>query len=81
MLNIFNSFLFFIMANCSYLKQLWQILNLESFISFLGGKHPENGVESQSKNLFYDNLPFHGLKNPPKQVSESTYGPYKYLQN
>lgn len=28
----------------------------------------KNGTHPKSDNSFYDNLPFHGLKNPPKQV-------------
>lgn len=67
------------MANGSFYKQLWYLIKF--FFIILGGKNPENRYEPQSTNLFYDNLPFHGLKNPPKQVSESTYCPYKYLQN
>jgi len=40
-----------------------------------GGDGPEKGKSNSKQphpdNAFYDNLPFHGLKNPPKQVLNS----------
>ena len=34
----------------------------------LGVSQPKEKKPKKKEDSFYDNLPFHGLKNPPKQV-------------
>ena len=34
-------------------------------------KDPENGTQASADKSFYENLPFHGLKSPPKKVQTS----------